>query len=59
MALSAIGKSGVAKTAGVPPWTEQMAEFGADIWRNLPDHADELLAALVLLLAAGVLFATL
>jgi hypothetical protein len=57
VALSSIGKSNAAKVAGVPPWTEQMAEFGAGLWRNAPDHADELLAALVLLLAVGVLFA--
>jgi hypothetical protein len=59
MALSSIGKSGAAKLGGVPHWTEQLSEFGAQLWRTRADHADDYLAALVLLLAIGVLFANL
>jgi len=57
--LSSIGKSGEAKLAGVPPWQEQLAQAGTALWRDLPNHADEMLAALVLLLAFGVLAAAL
>ena len=55
--VSSIGKTGAAKSAGVPPWNEQLAIFGSELWRDLPNRADELLAVLVLLLAVGVLFA--
>jgi hypothetical protein len=59
VALSSIGKSNAVKLAGVPHWTEQLSEFGAELWRTRAAHADEYLAALVLLLAIGVLFAQL
>jgi len=47
------------KSAGVPPWNEQLAEFGATLWRELPYHAEEVAGALVLLLAFSILAASL
>lgn len=58
-ALSSIGKPASAKSGGVPPWNEQLAEFGAHLWRELPYHTEEVAGALVLLLAFSVLAASL
>ena len=57
--MSSIGKSDGAKLAGVPAWPEQLAEAGTALWRDLPNHAEELMAAMVLLLALSVIFAAL
>jgi hypothetical protein len=57
--LNSTAKPVPAKPVGVPPWTEQLAEFGSALWQDLPNHADELLAAMVLLLAFSVFAATL
>ena len=57
--MSSIGKSDEAKLAGVPGWQEQLAEAGTTLWRDLPNHAEELMAAMVLLLAVSVIFAAL
>ncbi|HEX3755760.1 MAG TPA: hypothetical protein VHV26_11870 [Rhizomicrobium sp.] len=52
-------KQASAKVIGVPPWQEQLAEFGAQLWRDRANYFDEMLAAAVLLLAFGVLAAAL
>lgn len=57
--LSSVGKTNRIKTGGVPPWNEQLAEFGVTLWRDLPNRTEEVLAALVLLLAFSVFVATL
>jgi hypothetical protein len=52
-------KQAPAKLIGVPPWQEQLAEFGTELWRNRADYFEEALAAAVLLLAFGVFAAAL
>ncbi len=53
--MSAIGKPASAKSAGVPPWNEQLAEFGTRLWRELPYHAEEVAGGLILLLAFTII----
>jgi hypothetical protein len=57
--VSSIGKRVSVKSAGVPPWNEQLAEFGTRLLRELPYHAEEVAGGLVLLLAFSILAASL
>ena len=58
--MSSVGKQASAKmVAGVPHWTEQLQEFGNALWKELPNRNEEVLAALILVLAFGIVLGSL